>query len=368
MENISPSNLKLLINFYNSNNVDENHIIDYYKPIGGYLYCLYNPMYKFYSENMKKCGNTIDFDKRIYQYTTSYLEESQYLLKSEQYLDKTFAETLLFHHLKDYRMKNTREFFDCDIDIIKNAFEKVKCFFQTHNTKKKIFRYMIKNYDMFFNFPNLFQEENYELHKEKILLSKDISDDEFNIINKKILTFNEINEVDKYAHIKYKFKNFWNFKEVNKNNLDEYIGQEQILNRFFYLTSKKMINNNEIIDINIDNKTKIIKNIINTLGFDLTNLNLKISREQFYLNVQSLLDEDNEFKKNYANIRKLFGKDKHELNDKLKGSALVKLLNGFLNEFGFELLHTHSTKKIDDKTKFVYFYKLIIIKKYICYI
>jgi hypothetical protein len=80
------------------------------------------------------------------------------------------------------------------------------------------------------------------------------------------------------------------------------------------------------------------------LGFDLKNLELKISKEQYYLNVKSLFGETNEFKKDYANIRILFGKDKHELKDDLTGSAPAKLLNGFLNEFGLTLVNGEKTK------------------------
>lgn len=69
-----------------------------------------------------------------------------------------------------------------------------------------------------------------------------------------------------------------------------------------------------------------------------------MSREQFYLNVKSLFGEANEFKKDYSNIRILFGKDKHEIKDNLKGSALVKLLNGFLNEFGLTLVNIKKSK------------------------
>ena len=102
------------------------------------------------------------------------------------------------------------------------------------------------------------------------------------------------------------------------------------------LLNKNIIGGDEYLDYQIDKKIKVITNIINTLGFDLKNFDIKIPNEKYYSNVKILLGSDNEFKKDYANIRILFDKDKHELKEDLKGSPLVKLLNGFLEEFGLE--------------------------------
>jgi len=184
MENISASNIKLLVNYYNSNKVNKSKIIEYYKPVGGYLYCMFNPMYKYYGENVKKCGNSIDADKRKYQYTTSYLEESEFLLISEQFFDKTFAETLLFNYLNDYRMRTVREFFNCDINIVKDAFEKVKHFFKIYNNEKKLFNYLIENYDMYF-----INNNN--------LLNTELTNDEIIELTKNVLENNEIIEAHK---------------------------------------------------------------------------------------------------------------------------------------------------------------------------
>lgn len=211
-------------------------------------------------------------------------------------------------------------------------------------------------------------ELNDEVYKDKIINAKDImGDEEYNDLHEKVIT-NKALESEKFSIQKYVFKNFWNLDKVDKKSLELYFRCELTLNRLLYLMNKDVINIDEYIDRDMEKKTQVIKNIISTLGFDLSNLDLKISREQFYLNVLLLFDDKNQFKKDYANIRILFGKDKHELNNDLKGSALVKLLNGFLNDFGFELQHKHSTKKINDKTIFVYFYKIICVKKFICYL
>ena len=210
-------------------------------------------------------------------------------------------------------------------------------------------------------------ELNDEAYRDKIINVKDIDIDEFNTIQFKILN-NLASEEDKFAMTKYKFKNFWDLKKVDKNLLELYFRCEQILNNLLFLMDKPIKNAIEFIDPNMKKKALVIKNIISTLGFDLTKLDLKIPNEKYYENVKKLFEETNEFKKNYADIRILFGKDKHELKDNLKGSSLVKLLNGFLMDFGLEVNYKHSTKKINNITTVVYFYSININKRYHNYI
>jgi hypothetical protein len=368
MENITPYNFKLLVNYYKFNPEECDNVINYYNPIGGYLYCLFNPMYKYYGENVKKCGNSIDTDKRKGQYTTSYLEESEYLLISEQFIDKTLAETLLFYYLKDYRIRNSREFFDCDIQNVRDAFEKVKIFFNTHNTKKKLFNYFIKNYNIF-NPGDDYKTFNNSLYNlintKKITSSKDIDFIEFNNINYKL--YENITDDEKFSIIKYNFKKFWNLKELDKDTFELYFRCESKLYRLLYLLGKNTKNYEKYADVNIEKKTDVIKNIITTLGFDLNNLNLKIIKDVYSQNILKLFDNVNQFKKNYKDIRILFDKDKHILKDNLKGSALSKLLNGFLNEFGMFIKCKNSTsqnKKKNENKKTIYYYKIDIDVKY----
>ena len=131
------------------------------------------------------------------------------------------------------------------------------------------------------------------------------------------------------------------------------------------MTDKDIKKADEYVDLNMEKKTIVIKNIIKTLGFDLTKLYFKISKDDYYQNVKKLFADTNEFKKNYANIRMLFGKDKHELKDTIKGSALVKLLNGFLNEFGLIIKDSRTWTSNNNVKKRLIFYKIIIDKKYI---
>ena len=106
-----------------------NDVINYYTPSPGYIYTLHNEIFKFYGEHVYKCGNSSDVDKRLNNYTTSYPKPSKIVMLSEIFYDKNFAETLLFYYLKDYKMELDREFFNCDINIIQDAFYKVNEFF-----------------------------------------------------------------------------------------------------------------------------------------------------------------------------------------------------------------------------------------------
>jgi mRNA-degrading endonuclease RelE of RelBE toxin-antitoxin system len=84
----------------------------------GYLYILYNPMFETYGNNVYKLGRTSDLNGRLKHYCTAYVEKSQYLYTSSPFDNCIHAEYTLFHLLRKYRMKNNREFFQCDINEI----------------------------------------------------------------------------------------------------------------------------------------------------------------------------------------------------------------------------------------------------------
>lgn len=93
----------------------------------GYLYILWNPIYEWYGPNMYKLGKTENLTQRMSGYCTSYLEQSIYKHTSPYLDDIDLAEKILFASLNKYRMRNKREFFECDLDIIKNRMEMVTC-------------------------------------------------------------------------------------------------------------------------------------------------------------------------------------------------------------------------------------------------
>ena len=99
------------------------------KKTAGYLYCLYNQAFESFGDNVYKLGRSGNLDNRLASYTTYYVEPSQFILTSANY-DRKFkdcikAERVLFYILRKYRVSNKREFFMCDIELIKETFERM---------------------------------------------------------------------------------------------------------------------------------------------------------------------------------------------------------------------------------------------------
>lgn len=258
MENISNSNIKLILEYYfkNKNVITMKDLYDFYKPNQGFLYCLHNEIFKFYGEDLYKCGNSVDTDKRLCQYTTSYPMPSEILLTSDSFFDKSFAETLLFFYLKDFKFKPNREFIKCDFKIIQDAFHKVKQFFYIYNTKQLLIDYLIvdDNFKMFFIKPcnDLSDEDKFVKNISKI---KDISD----ILNLNYVQFcNETEFIDYIS--KYLFQlNYDEFNRIFKFKYDNFGKYRYLLdniNNLFWLENKISIQrlqvNNIKENINID--------------------------------------------------------------------------------------------------------------------
>lgn len=91
---------------------------------GGYVYVLYNPIYDRYGE-IYKIGQAKNINERLKSYSTSYPEESEikYYIKHPYYKE---IERLVHLTIKEYRMYDNREFFDCSLELIKETIDKVK--------------------------------------------------------------------------------------------------------------------------------------------------------------------------------------------------------------------------------------------------
>lgn len=86
----------------------------------GYIYCLSNNMY---GDSVYKLGRTKNINKRLNAYTTSYIEPV-ILEKLIKVIDDDRAEHILFDILREYRIKQNREFFkNEDKNLIFDAME-----------------------------------------------------------------------------------------------------------------------------------------------------------------------------------------------------------------------------------------------------
>ncbi len=232
----------------------------------GYIYCLYNEVYNYYGDNVYKIGETNNIEKRMRSYTTSYIYPSEFKIQSEKICDSMLAEKLVFYYLKDYRIESNREFFQCELSIIKEKFDTILDIF-----KKNTLDDIIKMY-------NNMIEEDIEVSSKSTILDENRIDEilkaqndiknnvaigitkekkrDINYVKNILETFKldtitkeflyeleDLKNVDGYKNtIAYLMNNYANSKSNNANSCC-------IIKRFFELYWKNGISNNEIIKI-----------------------------------------------------------------------------------------------------------------------
>jgi hypothetical protein len=84
----------------------------------GYLYIIYNPIF---AKDVYKLGRTNNLKTRLRSYVTGYIEPSKYLYTTKMFKDCVKAERILFFLLRKNRIREQREFFELNIDIIINT-------------------------------------------------------------------------------------------------------------------------------------------------------------------------------------------------------------------------------------------------------
>ena len=82
--------------------------------------------------NNFKLGRTWNLNNRLNNYTTYYISPCKFLFTSldceRKFKDCIKAERILFYILRKYRVSNKREFFSCDIQIIKDTITRISSF------------------------------------------------------------------------------------------------------------------------------------------------------------------------------------------------------------------------------------------------
>lgn len=92
----------------------------------GYIYCISNPVFKGYGDNVYKLGRTCNLKSRMHGYTTSFVEPCKYELTSKKLKDAIRAEKLLFNKLSKCRVNSSREFFNCDLNSLTKIFTEIE--------------------------------------------------------------------------------------------------------------------------------------------------------------------------------------------------------------------------------------------------
>ncbi len=345
MENISNSNIKALIDYYlKKKNISIEKIIQYYNPVPGYIYCIHNEIYKFYNDELYKCGNALDVDKRLLHYTTPYPIPSQIMLTSELFFDKNLAESLLFAFLREYIFKPNREFFKCNIEIIRESFEKVKIFFQKYNTKESVIRFLINddNYYIYFAKKNN-NKVNYDIDKINIT---NIDIDKINITDIDIYNFIDNNQIENnkmlcikelLLKLNLQSSNIINYKNIFTNKL--------IRQHYFNFIDLIQFNETE------NEKINIIKNL-----YSIHNIKF------LSLNDFDKIDKINITNDKFKNIVKIFRSEKTiPKNNRQLKKFIIDLLRNLIGQLN--ILYVKRIRN-DNNKKTIYLWNLDNINYY----
>lgn len=141
----------------------------------GYIYII---SHESFPENTYKLGYSYDDKKKLMSRYNTYYPSNITLHNTYLVCDKQLGEKLLFHKLRKYRLRTNREFFCCELDILRKACEEVVIIINDDCI-------MDKKED------DVIDENIYLVEKYKTNISKKTQ----NELNKKIKKENEKNEM-----------------------------------------------------------------------------------------------------------------------------------------------------------------------------
>ncbi len=114
----------------------------------GILYALQNELW----QGNIKCGLTTQkIKKRISNLETALFINCEIIATTNQLVNCKIYEFLLKKLLKDYRIRDDREFFNAEIDMIKEIFETFNYINSILDTEEKLNIYIMNNYPEYFN-------------------------------------------------------------------------------------------------------------------------------------------------------------------------------------------------------------------------
>ena len=120
-------------------------MINHFDDKSGHLYCLFNKMYQTYGDNIFKLGHTSNPSKRITDYMTSYIDDSEYKYVSNRRFENSLkAERILFFLLRRNRLRKNREFFCLDVNDIIDTIKRVEAL--PHEKIERIYKIILNEY------------------------------------------------------------------------------------------------------------------------------------------------------------------------------------------------------------------------------
>lgn len=353
----------------------------------GYIYCMYNDVFKSYGENVYKIGRAENIENRFKSYCTPYLDDSELKYKSNKTRYDKLTEKLVFNSLSSCRIKKKREFFKCDINLIiktideivkyVNQFEFLINYYNEGVYTQKIQNYLNNVYKILMT--NKSEFEKYIIYNimpdaKKNLNTKIINADKKNNIIKNILSANDIdtneyrtiynklksNEAtnnDKIKLEKHLLKINWNVNEITQDFMDKFYGKTYVLFNLRWLIDNSKIkpfidfgNNVSFNKMQILEKIKIIQQLLLKLGYENINDTKKIEKYIFKENMKKVLNECDIF----------INPQKYKLSPDFKKEKIISiksflgLVNTILKEFGVKIKNVRDSnhkEKINGKWK-----------------
>jgi hypothetical protein len=84
----------------------------------GYIYVIHNEMYKYYGDDVYKIGKARHIENRLKSYITGYIEPTSLLYSSIRCKNYSVCEREVHKRLQKFRMRQNREFFQVNINIV----------------------------------------------------------------------------------------------------------------------------------------------------------------------------------------------------------------------------------------------------------
>ena len=333
----------------------------------GYLYCIYNKMYDIYGKNMFKLGNMKN-KNRMNSYVTPYIDPIEIKLISNKILDKSIGEKILFDILREYRYRPNREFFQCDLNIIKKAFDKVESIFikEPFDKLQELYNPMSKE-QIINNMISIVDEKNcvedmsdnetsdsYTFYNDtpNSVMDSDMDNNKCdNVYNNKL--YDKCKHNNEYLEKKLRI-------QLTPEIINKWYDKDYILdNALFALGKKHYDDSHDPYFSNIGLKLQYLNTILDIFGFkSLLDQDTVVDLDDALrakMKNSKLLD-----KSNYSNIIKIFGKQEQskKTNGKFEVKNFIKLCNCVLNEFGFKIDSDGKQNRINKIRKWSYKYKL----------
>lgn len=311
--------VRSLVTEYLNNNIRE-----------GYLYCLHNEMFKFYGDNFYKLGVTSNPVQRLKSYATGYLKKSEYKIISKKIIHSDIAESLLFKLLENNRMSQQREFFNCDINIIKDNINSVEQIMSNNNIFDIVKQYNLscERLQKCIREFNKLIEEKHDFLQTLITFEKNDKTYLIKTINNTKTNEYKINELKEILESPL-ITNEENDKLTFKQKINMLTKLETCKKNHFYLDKTFHINK-DTLENNEDNLNKLVEFIYknNNLVEQIKQWQFKFNPSNFFINNQIPILEAEQIEK-------------------------IKLIDSYIKKIGFKHLFDTNILNSDDVKNFV---------------